>query len=94
MAIGFKRQRRGNVRDCRITRVCRKPVLPEVNRSTNRDAAIGQDDLTRVPIGVFLRSNRLADKSYVAVFFQGAREILRRPKQSASRIFEDSFSFD
>src|SRR5437899_5091633 len=59
MAIGFKRQRRRYLRNCRITLVRRMPVLPEVNRNTNRDAAVGQDDFPRVTIGISVRSGRL-----------------------------------
>jgi hypothetical protein len=57
LAIGFKRQRRGNLRNCRVTFVRRKPVLPVVNRSTNCDAAIGQDDLPRVIISGSLKAS-------------------------------------
>lgn len=48
MAIVFKCQRRRNFRNCRATLVCRKPVLLDVNRNTNRDATLEQDDFPRV----------------------------------------------
>ena len=52
MAIGFKRQWSRNLGNCRVALIHWMPVLPVVNRNTNRDATVGQDDLLRVAISV------------------------------------------
>jgi hypothetical protein len=86
MAIGFERERGGNLGDGCVPLVQGMPVLPVVNRDADRDAAVWQYDFSRVAVGISLRPAWLSDKMMFVYFSKASFSICAAEKVAGPMI--------